>query len=94
MSDEKQQLPPFNESSRCIKCGWIKGPEVKPGVQFCQQVEGKACPAGYPHEVFGEHFHRQCPRCSYVWAEAALPESEQQRLFDLNIEESPDRNSG
>jgi hypothetical protein len=53
-------LQPFNEFAVCAQCEKIRGPETKPLVKWCDGCEH-----------FGDfpHLHRQCDRCSFVWAE-------------------------
>lgn len=71
MTDVKE-LPPFDEYSRCPKCGHQRGPETKPAVQF---HDGEADGRGEVCDVGGaqDHLHRVCTRCQFQWAEACVP---------------------
>lgn len=55
----------YSPSTACPKCGntsasttWCPGRDLAGHVAGCVTV--------------GEHIHRNCPRCSYVWLEKAL----------------------
>lgn len=57
--------PPFNEFTTCTACGYRRGPETKPLVQYCE-----ACPHFGEAQPRAPHLHRQCGRCGFIWPEA------------------------
>lgn len=66
----------FDEFSQCPKCSYRRGPETKPLVSYCdgQGQQGRATcdvpDSGGNLPGVGEHLHRQCARCQYLWSEA------------------------
>jgi hypothetical protein len=66
----------FDEYSQCPKCGYRRGPETKPMVAYCDgQGQRGQSTCDVPDALAeaapkGDHLHRQCPRCQFVWAEA------------------------
>lgn len=66
----------FDEYSQCPKCGYRRGPETKPLVSYCdgQGQKGRST-CDVPDALStdppaGDHLHRQCPRCQFLWSEA------------------------
>lgn len=47
----------FSQQHQCVKCLFIRTPQMKPARQFCGGVK---CEAGE-----GEHFHVQCQECGF-----------------------------
>lgn len=63
----------FDEYSQCPKCGYRRGPETKPLVAYCdgQGQQGRStCDVPGVELEKGDHLHRQCARCQFLWAEA------------------------
>ena len=68
---DNTELPKFNEGmakgNTCAKCAVVFDIFVGAnlGVSYCRG--GNICRLENP--VFGEHLHRTCGNCHYIWAE-------------------------
>ena len=67
-------MKPFDEASRCAKCG-----ATSASVQWCrQQIGGQtytASTATLPTPITREWLHRQCRRCKFFWDERCLDDT-------------------
>lgn len=84
-------LPLYNPEKGCEKCGCPATLEIEAGeetrevvcitTEYCARpMFGNVCfvsplVTDRREPIRGEHFHRRCKRCGYIWFEACLPPS-------------------